>query len=231
MKKKKKKISKLSQYRRNSRAIIKRGINDGYENELLRMLGTLDINELVKSRKGHEKIKHTMKVIRERHGILIKEAEKLSDKQLGEIKDMYGQRAVNSLRRDRTYKKLSLFADYRDKKKHDIDELRGMINEMKSVNGVTHYKNMMRVEIDDFFDDYFKEVRLNNKYQVMIKDMKDYFAESDALSNFYDFCNFISSDKFKGNYYPDKSDVDEYESMMIDRLHRAMDVMINNTYL
>lgn len=228
---KKKKKSKLSQHRRNSRAIIKRAINDGYGKELLRVLGTLDVNELVKSKRGHEKIKHTMKVIRERHGMLIKEAEKLSNKQVDEIKKEYGQRAVNSLRRDRAYKKLPLFADYRDKKKHDIDDLRDMIHDMKNVSGVTHYKSMMRVEIDDFFDDYFREVRLNSKYQAMIKDMKDHFAESNALSNFYDFCDFITSDNFKGNYYPDKSDVDEYESMMIDRLHRAMDDMVNNTYL
>lgn len=229
-KKKKKKTSKLSQYRRNTKAIIKRAVESGYGKELMERLKTFDVNELVKSKKGHEKVKNTMQAIRERRNIFEKEFEKVSNKQIDEIRKEYGQRGLNRMRRDKVYKKLSLFVDYKDKK-YDINELRSMIQEMKNVNGLTHYKNMMSGEVNDFFDDYFKELKLNNSYKEMIQDMKEFFVESEGLANFYDFCDYISSDNFKGKYYPDKRDVDDYEAMMIDRLHRAMDAMINNTYL
>lgn len=227
--KKKKYVSKKSQYRRNSKAVIKRAISDGFENEIIKALGTLDVNELVKSKKGHEKVKQVIKEIRGEKKSLVKEALKISDKQLDELRTTYGQRAINTMRRDRTYKGISLFGDFKSKK-HSADDVRMMIHEMKSVSGVTHYKTMMRAEIDDYFDDYFREVRLNAKYKHMLQDMKDYFADTDALSDFFDFADYIGSAEFKGPYYPDKNDIDEYESMMVDRLHRAMDAMINNTY-
>lgn len=235
---------RLKEYRKKAQGIIDRGIKAGHEENMKKHLGSLDVNKLVKSKKGLEKLKNDMKYIRQIPQIekdveaynrkvernkLIKEANAISKAQINELRNTYGQRAISTMRRDRTYKKISLFVDYKDKK-NSADDLRQMIHEMKTVSGVTHYKSMMRVEIDDFFDDYFREVRLNDKYKGMLEDMKDHFAETDALSDFYDFCDYISSNDFKGKYYPDKSDVDEYEAMMVDRLHRAMDAMINNTY-
>ena len=235
---------KLKEYHKKAQAIINRGIKAGHEENMKKHLGSLDVNELVKSKKGLEKLKNDMKYIRQIPKIkkdvdaynrkferskLVKEAFEISKAQVNELRNTYGQRAISTMRRDRTYKKISLFGDYNDKR-YSADDLRQMIHEMKTVSGVTHYKSMMRVEVDEFFDDYFREVRLNDKYKGMLEDMKNHFAETDALSDFYDFCDYISSNQFKGKYYPDRSDVDEYEAMMIDRLHRAMDAMINNTY-
>ena len=59
------KTNKLNSYRKSAQGIINRGLKSGHEQNMLKHLGTLDVNELVKSKKGLEKLKDKMKYIRQ----------------------------------------------------------------------------------------------------------------------------------------------------------------------
>ena len=60
-----KRTGKIAEYQRKGQAIIKRGINAGHKDTMLEVLGTLDATELVKSKRGLEKLKQDMKYVRQ----------------------------------------------------------------------------------------------------------------------------------------------------------------------
>lgn len=240
-----KKTSKIKQYQTNGKRIIKKGINDGYEADIIRVYGTTDVTEIVKSKRGLENLKQKMKAFREKAGVikrnkeydakvernkLVREAQKLVKGQAAELIRKYGKRSLIRLGNDKTYKNLPLFYNYKDSKKYGSDDIRMAIHEMKQVSATTHYANMMSVEVDEFFDKYFRELTLTPKYSAMLNEMKDNFSQGQGLADYYDFVDYITNDSFKGEFYGDNMEVDEYEKEMVNRLYKAYDAMVHRTY-
>ena len=122
--------SKINEYRRKAKDIIKNNIKKGHEENMLKRFGTLDVDVLIKSKAGFEKFKRDMKAVRQRPKVerevreyyeklekkkLVKEAKEIAKEQLMEVRDTYGRKAVVNLQFDRTYRNLSVFEDFADK--------------------------------------------------------------------------------------------------------------------
>lgn len=235
---------KIKAYRKSAQGIINRGIKSGYEDLMIEKFGTLDVNVLIKSKKGLDKLKNEMKYIRQIPKIqrelkayeekverkkLIKEAKQIAKEQLMEVRDTYGRKAVVNLQFDRTYRNLSVFEDFADKN-NTSDDIRLCIHEMKTVPAIVHAENLMSEQVESFFEEYFKELRLNAKDRPKIEQLKSHFKGN--LVEYNDFVQYVTNPSFAKDYDSDsaKNDVQSYEEEMRDRLHRMCDLVKKGTY-
>lgn len=238
---------KIAEYIKKGQAVIDRGIKSGHQANMLKHLGTLDVNKLVKSKAGLEKLKNDMKYIRQIPTIekeleiyerkvernkLIKELKALQKEQIKEVKDEYGVKVFQTLKYDRVYKDLAVFENFGsfNKKVDDNADISVAIHEMKMVSATTHARNLMGEKIEGFFDDYFRELTCNNKDIKYIDEMKEHFK--DNLVDYHDFVRYICTDSFKRSYDSGegKNDADGYEDEMRRRLHSAYDLMKSKKY-
>lgn len=238
---------KITEYLKRAQGIIDRGIKSGHEANMLKHLGTLDVNKLVKSKKGLEKLKSDMKYIRQIPTIekdnknyerkverqkLIKELKALQKEQIKEVKDEYGTRVFQTLKYDRTYKNLAVFENFGsfNKNTDDNGDIANAIHEMKTVKATTHARNLMGERVEDFFDDYFKELKYNYDDIEYIDELKDHFK--DNLADYHDFVSYICNPSFKGDYDSNAGKVngDDYQTEMEKRLHAAHDLMKTRAY-
>lgn len=231
--KKAKSVSKLDTYRQSAKGIITRGVKAGHGDNMKRVLGTLDVNELVKSKQGLENLKRKMRHIRqiptlikdrERYenkrdkSKLVKEAKKISGEQVREVIDEYGHKVYCDMYYEGKMGNLPQFEDYNDM---DVNELRGCIDEMESVPLIVR-ADMLQIErIDGFFHNYFREIELNEIEGKQIEALKETFKGK--LAEFNDFQEIVTGDKFKGHEY-DKSDADNYQDVMASRLKRMLEM-------
>ena len=132
------------------------------------------------------------------------------------------------MQRNRGYKSLPLFENYSDKSL-TINDLRGLIQSMNTVTGITHYERMKSEEIDRKFDEYFTEVKNDKDCKKLLREMKDYYK--DNLVEFNDFFEYICSPSFKHDYDSDRQkyiNAYGYHGEIEDRLYRAHDIMQEN---
>ena len=255
--KKSTKVGVIKDYQTKGQRSINTAIKNGYGDAILAKYGTTDAKEIVKSKKGLDNLRRNLKVIKERpkieqevKDIDERRAQKLFERdereyiitkindtiasQSKELKNMYGVKSLKNLRYDRDYRHLPHFINYNNVKrmtrKWTNEDLWDMYNRIDSSTLKMNYQNMMRSEIDEFFNSYFKEVKFHNSCQKKIAEMKAHFSTAKGLCDYYDFVDYICADSFKGEYYGEKMEVDEYEKEMVDRCNRAYDLMKTGHY-
>lgn len=233
---------KISGYRKKAQAIIDRGLKRGLQDEMIEVLGTLDVNDLVKSAIGLDKLKHKMKYVRQlpkikkeleeykervEHKKAQQEAIRIMKEQFNEAKQKTSIEAVRKLINDSSYKNFAIFKDF-DDKKYTSNDLKRFIKEMNDTRLVELVEIRTEKEIDGFFEKYFKELRLNAKDRPKIEDLKDFFRNK--MCDFYDFVDYVTTNESFTKRFYDKEDIQGYDDEMRDRLHRMLNLTKTKKY-
>ena len=235
------KTSKIDSYIKKGQAIIDRGINSGLKDVMIEKLGTLNASELIKSQIGLEKLKNKMKFIRELPSIREanlaydtkvqrNKAERIAEEQLNKVKNEFGQDVLNRLVYDKDYSKLAVFEDF-DNKNLKLNDLKALIDEMKRRPATEFAQDMMDEKINTFFEQYFKELRLNAKDRPKLSLLENHFKNN--LKDFYDFVDYVCHPSFTKYYDSERGkygDLKEYENEMRDRLDRMVDLTKTKKY-
>lgn len=237
-----KSTSKIAGYRKKAQAIIDRGLKRGLQDEMIEVLGTLDVNDLVKSAIGLDKLKHKMKYVRQlpkikqelevykekvEHKKALQEAVRIMKEQFNEAKQKTSTEAVRKLINDSEYKNIAILKDF-DDKKYTSKDLKRFIKEMEDTRLVEMVEIRVEGEIDEFFEKYFKELRLNAKDKPKIEELKNFFRNK--MSEFYDFVDYVTTNESFTKRFYDKEDIQGYEEEMRDRLHRMINLTKTKKY-
>lgn len=234
--------SKIANYRKKAQAIINRGLKRGLQDEMREVLGTLDVNDLVKSAIGLDKLKQKMKYVRQlptikkelevykekvEHKKAQQEATKIMKEQFNEARQKTSVEAVRKLINDKSYKDIAILQDFNDKK-YTSDDLKKLIEKMKDTRLVEMVEIRIEGEIDDFVEKYFKELRLNAKDRAKLEELKEFFRNK--MSDFYDFVDYVTTNESFTKRFYDKEDIQGYEDEMRGRLHRMINLTKTKKY-
>ena len=251
-----KRTGKIAEYQRKGQAIIKRGINAGHKDTMLEVLGTLDATELVKSKRGLEKLKQDMKYVRQLPKIreenakrdadfqnkrLVKEAEQLIAQQATEVINKYGEKVLQALNDSKKYGKLGAFKDMDEltsQKKSSSQavekmnkDLKDIINELERKSLKDCAEDMLVNDIKTFFNDYFKSIKLKYQDREKIDILIERFKNN--LADYNDFVEYVTDLSWTDDY---ESEREKYYNPlgfveeMRDRLDRMVELSKTGEY-
>lgn len=227
------KATALDGYRKRGQEIINRGLASGYEEYMRKILKTLDVDELVKSKQGLENLKRKMIVVRERegvekanrkweHNVYVEKAYKTTTKQMDEVRDSYGSKTLHMVEMSDEFDDLPHFEEFEDM---DTVDIKRSIKQMEMKRLITYVDEMADEKKYEFFKTYFMELKYDGDLWLKVEELSDSFKGN--LSEFNDFTEAICSNEFKRFYASDQekiNDAQEYKDEMTDRLIRAIDI-------
>lgn len=226
------KATALDGYRKRGQDIINRGLASGYEEYMRKILKTLDVDELVKSKQGLENLKRKMIVVRERegvekanrkweHNVYVEKAYKTTTKQMDEVRDSYGSKTLHMVEMSDEFDDLPHFEEFEDM---DTADIKRSIKQMEMKRLITYVDEMADEKKYEFFKTYFMELRYDGDLWLKVEELSDSFKGN--LSEFNDFTETICSNEFKRFYASDQEKINaqEYKDEMTDRLIRAIDI-------